>query len=258
MSDELLDIDDEDDAPAQPHKQLRPVKKLHTKPQAVAEPKPVAKPVAKTEDPVGRKVLRHQSSKKPVAKGWPAPTEVKFEAVLSDDDEEEVYEDDSPQAANLTEPAELQTLPDPSAISGGGEAPIPVGAPLPAAAGGNKIDANKHWDDFLLGLSRQTLIAVYEMGVDSLTAFTQYSKSDLQRPRGRLTEEQATEIEEILNTYGVKLSLTSRRSGALSIRGGQQRLGGMRVKSKEQAPLPADATVAQQRTHRLTQNRLTM
>ena len=67
-------------------------------------------------------------------------------------------------------------------------------------------DINKHWDAFLCGLNTSTLMALYELGVMSLTGFREWSLQDLQHPRGRLTAPQALEVQAALDRYGVQLS----------------------------------------------------
>lgn len=119
-------------------------------------------------------------------------------------------------------------------------------------AGPSDAEINMRWDEFLLSLNHATLIAVWELRITSLTAFRKYSKQDLVRPRGRLTEAQANEVESKLKILGVTLAVKS----IGTLRRNTAHLTGFRPPTA--APLPSNATSQQKRMHRMANNRLTM
>jgi hypothetical protein len=118
-------------------------------------------------------------------------------------------------------------------------------------------EVNQRWDEFLVALEQATLIAVYELGVQSLTQFRDFSYDDLKKPRGRLTEAQAREVRDKLVGFGVQLSKTSRMA-SLRQGGGQTRIRGLRAPARALPPPPGDASPQQRRQHRMLRNRLTM
>lgn len=140
--------------------------------------------------------------------------------------------------------------------------PTSQAAPAEKPLTGSNEAINRRWDEFLLSLNKATLTAVWELGLNSLTEFRRYSREDLMRPRGRLTEGQVNEVEAWLNEQvGIQLAASKASSGCARVRGRGQQLspGGLRTPARKPSPpLPADATVAQRRHHRLSRNRLTM
>jgi hypothetical protein len=126
-----------------------------------------------------------------------------------------------------------------------------------SATGPTDAEINQKWDTFLLSLNRATLIAVYEMGkIKALSDFRAVHKSDLMRPRGRLTPAQADEVESKLLILGVKLSAVPSSPEARTA-GPQVRISAMRNLTPTE-PLPEDASSQQRRQHRMSRNRLAM
>lgn len=157
----------------------------------------------------------------------------------------------------LPAPVEKKDTPAPVTLD---TLPVPQGGTAPATSSGRVAEdpnVDRKWDEFLLSLNQATLTAVWELGISSITEFKKFSRGDLLRPRGRLTEGQVNEVEGWLNRHGVYFGVGSSRSLHRG-RGRQVGQGGLRVPAHRQEPLPTNATVSQKRNHRLQRNRLTM
>lgn len=182
------------------------------------------------------------------------------EMLETETDEDELPVDESP-VEEPREPDTLQTLPSPTASRAVPRPAVktPASATLPVAVSDNPpTNVNQRWDEFLLTLEQATLIAVWELGIQSMTDFSTYSFEDLMKPRGRLTKPQATEVRDKLASFGVQLSQSSRAGSLRQGGGGQARIRGLRAPARNASNLPADASAQQRRQHRMMRNRLTM
>lgn len=243
--------------------------------QSKATSAPTPAPVPADEPKLVRRKKKKVRTTPPVVEAAPkAPRKLSQQellATLSDPSSDEPYdnaEETMPITPDPTTVADqagdeiLQTLPEPSVPAKSRRVLPPTppsGDTLPVATSSSPpANVNQRWDEFLLSLNQATLIAVYELGVQSLTEFSDYAKSDLVRPRGRLTEPQADEIESKLRIMGITLAQVSRAGSLRTGGGGQRRIRHLRGPIKNQPALPADATAAQRRQHRLNNNRLTM
>lgn len=200
---------------------------------------------------------------RPVLPSLPPAAEATEEELPASEEElpvEEAEASNEPQPDNEAGD-ELQTLPMPttSRVVPRPAAKAPSTAVLPVAVSAGPVqNVNQRWDEFLLQLEQATLLAVWELGIQSLTEFSTYSLDDLMKPRGRLTKAQAVEVRDKLASFGVLLS-TSSRGGELRQGGnGQTRIRGLRAPARDLPQLPADATTQQRRQHRILRNRLTM
>ena len=173
------------------------------------------------------------------------------------DEAEDEAADELPDATEDTR----QILPSPTKQSSRVvPRPEPTNDTLPMARpsdndSGRNIDAS--WDAFLLNLQQATLVAVYELGINSMTEFATWSKTDLMKPRGRLTEAQANEVESKLRIFGVDLASAS-RLGSARRDSSQTQLRGLHSPTQNLPPLSENATAQERRLHRMSRNRTTM
>ena len=165
----------------------------------------------------------------------------------------------------LPRPSEFKSPPE-AATDATLPTPVPVVVKKPCPRSTAKPTAkptttiNKRWDDFLRALNAATRESIWELGIKSITAFREYTREDLVRPRGRLTEGQVNEVEEWLNAHNIQLAASKVSHGAHPDRNFGQQLSspGIRVPAKPRAALSKNATAAQRRHDRVSRNRLTM
>jgi hypothetical protein len=205
-------------------------------------PRPVTKPATR---PVVRPVTKSVTKPAPVT-----PPKISGSDILPPPGDQAAETNDAAELLQSLPTSQSRLVPRPEVVDG-----KPMDFVEEVAA--TDRDINRRWDEFLVSLEQGTLIALYELGVESLTQFRDFSYDDLKKPRGRLTDAQAREVRDKLVGFGVQLSRTNRVS-SLRQGGGQTRIRGLRAPARGLPPPPADATPSQRRQHRMARNRLTM
>lgn len=243
------DMADALSAAARPAKKIvKKVVRRVTSPPASEDAAPASPPKPVTK-PVSRPVTKSVTKPAPVT-----PTPIQYET-LGDDTlpppgQQDEVNSEVPELLQSLPTAQSRLVPRPEVVEG-----KPVDFVEEVTASDREI--NQRWDEFLVSLEQGTLIALYELGVESLTQFREFSYDDLKKPRGRLTDAQAREVRDKLVGFGVQLSRTSRMA-SLRQGGGHTRIRGLRAPARGLPPPPADATPLQRRQHRMARNRLTM